>query len=513
MSEEKENSKRIAKNTLLLYVRMLLLMGIGLFTSRVNLQSLGIEDFGIYNVVGGIVVMFSILSGSLSAAITRFLTFELGKGDKEQLRKTFSSSVTIQCLLSLLVVLLGETVGLWFLQTKMVIPEARMHAAMWVYQFSILTFVVNLISIPYNASIIAHERMSAFAYITLFEAAGKLAIAYFTFISPIDKLIFYAAMMCTLGLLMRLIYSWYCRKHFEECHFQPVFDHTLLKRMFSFAGWNFIGASSFVLQDTGGNILINLFFGPAINAARGVAMQVNTAISGFANNFMTAITPQITKSYAAGQYDYMMRLIFQGARLSFYILLFISLPVLVNTPYLLDIWLDEVPGHSVNFVRLVLIYTLSESLSKTLITAMLATGNIRTYQIVVGGCALMNLPIAYLLLHFGAPAETVPLVAILISVLCELLRVYMLRGMIHISFRAFYKQVYFNVMAVTICAAMLPYLLHHYMPVNFWCFLLSCFVCVICTAISILYVGCTAEERIFVYNKAHIVLQKIHPHA
>ena len=328
MTDTSANNKRIAKNTLLLYFRMLFMMAVSLYTSRVVLNALGVEDFGIYNVVGGVVAMFSMLSGSLSAAITRFITYELGKGNQENLKKIFSSSVTIQIGLAILIIVVAEAIGVWFLNMKMNIPDVRITAANWVFQFSILTFAVNLISVPYNASIIAHERMSAFAYISILEAIGKLAIVFLIVISPMDKLIFYAILMCAVALIVRLAYGVYCKRHFEECTYHFIFDRDLLKHMFGFAGWNFIGATSAVLRDQGGNVVINLFCGPAANAARGIAFQVNNAISGFVTNFMTALNPQITKSYAAGDRKYMMTLIFQGARLSFYMLLLLSLPVL-----------------------------------------------------------------------------------------------------------------------------------------------------------------------------------------
>lgn len=292
MSNTNQNSKRIAKNTLLLYVRMLFMMAVSLYTSRVVLQTLGVENFGIYNVVGGVVAMFSVISGSLSAAISRFITYELGKGDKDQLIRIFSSSVTIQLGLGLIILLLAEVIGVWFLNTKMTIPTDRMYAANWVFQLSILTFIINLISVPYNAAIIAHEKMSAFAYISILEVVAKLIIVYMLLWSPFDKLIFYAILMASVALIIRFVYGYYCKRHFEECTFHFIFDKELLKKMFSFAGWNFIGAASAVLRDQGGNIVINLFCGPAVNAARGIAYQVNNAITGFVSNFMMALNPQ-----------------------------------------------------------------------------------------------------------------------------------------------------------------------------------------------------------------------------
>ena len=509
MSKHSANNKRIAKNTLLLYFRMLFLMVVSLYTSRVVLNTLGVNDFGIYNVVGGVVAMFSMLSGSLSSAITRFITYELGTGNQDNLRKIFSSSVTIQIGLATLIVLLAEAVGIWFLNVKMNIPDARIVAANWVFQFSILTFAINLISVPYNASIIAHERMSAFAYISILEALGKLAIAYLITISPMDRLIFYALLMCVVALLIRFVYGYYCKKHFEECTYHLLWDKDLLKRMFGFAGWNFIGATSAVLRDQGGNIIINLFCGPAVNAARGIAFQVNNAISGFVTNFMTALNPQIIKSYATDNRDYMMDLIYQGARFSFYMLLIFSLPVLVNTHYILGLWLKIVPDHAVLFVQLVLIFAMSESISNPLVTAQHATGKIRNYQLIVGGLQMLNLPVSYVLLRMGMFPEVVIVVAIVISQCCLGARLLLLRGMIGLSIRKYVMKVYLNVLMVTMISAILPLFISKQLEESFLNFILLSFLAFICTGITIYYIGCNKTERQFVLNKMYIIKNKL----
>ena len=509
MTTASENNKRIAKNTLLLYVRMLFMMAVSLYTSRVVLNALGVEDFGIYNVIGGVVAMFSILSGSLSAAITRFITYELGTENQENLKKIFSTAVTIQISLAILIILLAEVTGVWFLNVKMNIPDERIVAANSVFQFSILTFAINLISVPYNASIIAHERMSAFAYISILEAIGKLAIAFLIIISPMDKLIFYAILMCIVALVIRFAYGVYCKRHFEECTYHFIFDKDLLKRMFGFAGWNFIGAASAVLRDQGGNVVINLFCGPAVNAARGIAFQVNAAISGFVTNFMTALSPQITKSYASGEHHYMMTLIYQGARFSFYMLLLLSLPVLLNTHYLLELWLKIVPDHTVLFVQLVLAFAMSESISNPLVTAMLATGRIRNYQLVVGGLQMMNLPISYVLLRMDVFPEVIIVVAIGISQCCLVARLLMLRGMIGLSVKKYLKKVYINILTVTIAAAIIPFLLTCKLEESFQTFILSSLVAVICTGIAIYYIGCNKSERQFVLNKLYAIKNKL----
>lgn len=509
MTKNSSMNKRIAQNTLLLYIRMLFLMVVSLYTSRVVLNTLGIEDFGIYNVVGGIVAMFNVLSGSLSAAISRFITYELGKGNQNNLNKIFSSAVTIQLGLSGIIILLAETLGIWFLNVKMNIPETRMEAANWVFQFSILTFVISLISVPYNASIIAHEKMSAFAYISILEAIGKLSIAYLIVISPIDKLIFYAILMCGVALIIRFTYRNYCKRHFSECTYHFVWDRQLLKQMFGFAGWNFIGASSAVLRDQGGNIVINLFCGPTVNAARGIAFQVNNAVNQFVVNFMTALNPQITKSYASGDKKYMMTLIFQGARLSFYMLFLLSLPILLNTHYILEAWLKTIPEHVVLFVQLVLTFALSESISQPLITAMLATGKIRNYQIIVGGLQMMNLPISYLFLRLGFFPESVIIVAICISQCCLVARLILLRGMIGISIRNYLQKVYLNIITVSIAAFILPFISTQYMEKSFFSFIVISLIAVICTIISIYFIGCNHQERLFILQKLSTIKAKI----
>lgn len=496
-----EKSKRLAKNTMMLYFRMLLLMLVSLYTSRINLNALGVDDFGIYGVVGGLVGMFWIVSTGLVSSINRFLTYELGTGNQDRLNKIFGTSLCIQYIIIAIVVILAETVGLWFLNNKMVIPADRMVAANWVYQFSIASFCLDLIVIPYTADIIAHEKMSAFAYISIITAVGKLIVAWTTLIAPFDRLIWFGAMIFVNGTIIRYIYVFYCKRHFQECRCGIQFDKSVWKEMFGFAGWTFIGTIAAILRDYGGNILINLFSGPAVNAARGIATQVNGAVSGFADNFQTAMKPQITKSYASGDYDYMYKLVFQGSRLSFYILFVLALPILCSTHYILRLWLGEVPPHTTLFVQLVLILTLNESLSGTLITAMLATGQIRNFQIIVGSINLLNIPVSYLVLKLGAIPESVVMVAIGISVCCTFARVILLRNITRMPARKFLIKVYLNVIIVSISAGCVPFIISRHLSENLPNFLLVSVIAVCCTIVSILYVGSDKDERQFIYAK------------
>ena len=488
---------------------MLFTMLVSLYTSRIVLNALGVIDFGIYNVVGGVVTMFSVLSGSLSSAISRFITFELGRSNFDRLKEIFSTAVIIQVVLSIIVITLGETVGMWFLNYKMNIPTERMIAANWVFQFSILTFVVNLISVPYNASIIAHERMSAFAYISVLEVAGKLIVAYFISISPIDKLIFYAVLICVIALTIRMVYGLYCKRYFDECTFYFVWRPQLLKQMFGFAGWNFIGSSSAILRDQGGNIIINLFCGPVVNAARGIAYQINAAVTSFVTNFMMAINPQIIKSYASENYDYVMSLIFRGARFSFYILLFVSIPVLIDTHFILEIWLKTVPEYTVSFVRLVILFTLSESISYPLITVMHATGNIREYQMLVGGLQMLNLPISYFIMYIGMPPELVFIVAIVISQFCLFSRLVLLRKMIGLEINKFLKSVWMNVLIVAFVSSILPILISYktYESLSrlFWLLLVN----IVTVSIVVYFIGLTLNERAYFREKiTRLIIKK-----
>ena len=496
MPSTSDNNKRIAKNTLMLYFRMILLMLISLYTSRVNLNALGVEDYGIYNVVGGVVAMFSLISGRLSSAISRFITFELGRGDHQRLKDIFSASVTIQLVLSLLIIVLLETIGLWFLNTHLVIPAERLKAANWVFQFSVLTFVINLISVPYNACIIAHEKMSAFAYISILEAAGKLAVALLIVHSPIDRLIFFAAMLCGIAVLLRLVYGWYCTHHFSECHYHPRWDGQLLRQMFSFAGWNFIAGSAGLINNTGVNVMMNLFFGVTVNAARGVATQVNAHVYQFVTNFTMALNPQITKSYAQGDFTYMHSLVCRGAKFSYFLILIFLIPICLEAHQILHLWLGIVPDYAVPFVQLTLMCTAINVLSSTIITSIHATGNIRRFMIIVGAVEITNFPLVYIAFRLGASPLVAYYIYIVIYFILMFLRFYLTKDLIHMKASLFIKGVYLKALIVTLLAAILPVALRLAMTEETLLrFLLVCLVSFASSFAIIYYVGLEAEER------------------
>lgn len=407
MANISDNNKRIAKNTLLLYGRMAIMMFVGLFTSRVNLASLGIQDYGIYNAVGGVVAMLSILSGAMAVAVSRFITVGLGKGDEERMKVIFSTSVIIQIMMSAIVIFVAEIIGVWFLNTRMVIPADRISAANVVFQCSLITFAINLLSVPYNAVIIAHEKMAAFGYISILEALLKLLVAYLIYVSPFDKLDVYAILLCLVALLIRLIYGVYCKRHFSETIFKFVLDKNLVKEMFGFIGWAFLGNGVVVLKDQGINILLNLFCGPVVNAARGISMQVNNYVYSFVQNFMTAVNPQITKNYAQKDIVYMHKLIIRSAKFGFFIMMILVLPLCANIDYVLNLWLVKVPAHTNNFVTLVLIYSLVGTFSVPLLTGVLAEGNIKNYEINLGITYFSNFIAAYFILDAGVKVEWV----------------------------------------------------------------------------------------------------------
>ncbi len=404
MANTSINTNRIAKNTMLLYIRSIVVMFIGIYTSRVVLQALGVEDYGIYNVIGGFVALFSVLSASLVNASQRFISFEMGK-DFPQMHRLFCGTVSIHLLLALVVLVVFESFGVWFLNTQLNICQERMSAANWVFQCSALTFCINIISVPYNACIIAYEKMSVFAYISIYEALAKLGIVYLLSIIGFDKLVTYTILMFMIAVSLRVIYGIYCAKHFEECHFRFVFDKPLFKEMLGFTGWNFIGSTAGILTSQGINILINLFFGVALNAARGLAEQVNQAINTFVNNFMTAMNPQITKSYAAGDIAYMNKLLVMGAKYAALLYWCIALTVFIEADVILQIWLVEVPPFAPIFLRLTIICSIFQALSNTLYIGMLATGNIKKYQIVMGGIYLGSFVLCFVFFKTGFGPE------------------------------------------------------------------------------------------------------------
>lgn len=490
-----ENNKRIAKNTLLLYMRSIITMVVALFTSRIILKELGIEDYGIFDAVGGMVAMFSIISGALTNAIQRFITFELGHGDMEKLKRIFTTSVNIQIGLSLIVIVLGETLGLWFLNYYMNIPDGRMEAANWVLHCSLIAFAINLISIPYNAAIVAHERMSAFAYISILEVVLKLAIVYMLALSPIDKLITYSILYVLTSIIIRMVYSIYCNRHFEETKYHWCHDKSLIKEMTIFSGWAFFTNAAALFNTQGINILVNIFFGVTVNAARGITNQVQAALMKLVGDFTTAFNPQITKFYASGELELVHKLVNRGAKFSFFLSLLICLPVMVETDYILHLWLTTVPEHTTNFIRLSIIGTLIDRLGNTGYVACMATGNIRRYCIWITTVGCLAFPITYVAFKLGAPVEACYVVYALVYVGVTSVRLWIMKGLIQFPVMSFIKGVIYPMIVVTVVSCILPYIVVRCIDPGFIRLVVSVIVCLLSVSAVTFGLGLTNSER------------------
>ncbi len=496
-----ENSARIAKNTVALYIRMVVLLLVGLYTSRVVLGALGQDDFGVYGAVGGVVSLFLVLTGAISGAISRFLAFELGK-EKSRMQEVFSTTVALQMALAVVVLVLAEVVGLWLLHTQMVIPEGRMEAAQWVLHCSVLLFVVNMLSVPYNAAIIAHEKMQAFAWISIAEALLSLGAALATRFTRQDKLVVYAVLMLLVALIVRLVYGLYARTHFRECRFRPgAVDRSVVREIGSFTGWTFIGSVATVLNAHGINLLMNIFFGVRVNAARDVTTKLETNLSRFINNITTAINPQIHKSYASGRMDYLHELMCKGAKYAYFLYFFFALPLILETPALLKLWLNIVPDHSVEFVRIVLISTLFTAVGTPFVNAIFATGNVKRYEIIASITNVMAFPLSYLAFKLGMAPEWAYWLVAAVSLGLLLERIVMACRQTGMPFAKVRKDVLLPGALVTLAAAVVPLAIFLLQGPSLWRTLEVVFSSFLTTALAAFLLGTTAGERNAVVSK------------
>lgn len=444
------SNRQIAKNTMFLYLRMFLSIIVNLYTVKILWNVLGTDNYGIYTVVGGIVLMFEFLNNAMIASSQRFISFALGENDSDKLQKTFSMSLVVHSLLACLVVVLAETIGLWFLNHKMNIPVDRTIAANWVYQCSIATFILTIISVPYNACIIAFEHMKVYGYFGILNVLLKLGLVLLLSVLPFDPLITYSILVLCLSAFMRIIYAIYCKKHFKECKFKKYKDHHLLKDMFAFAGWSFLGSMGFSVRDQGMNIILNLFFNVAVNAAKGVANHVGTVINGFASNFTMALNPQITKRYASGHISEMLHLLTNGCKFSLLLMSIIVIPLIFCANTILRLWLDEVAPYTVGFLQLVLLMSLVDCVVSPITTALQATGKIKKFQIVISIIMIANLPVSWICLKMDANPYIVMIVAIIASVIALIARIILLHEMVSFSYRNFFATIY---------ARLLPFIL------------------------------------------------------
>ena len=510
MSNQVVSNSRIAKNTLMLYFRMILLMIIGLFTSRVILQALGVEDYGINSVVAGFISMFGIITSSMSSAISRFITVELGKRRLERLKLVFSTSISVQLFMGLLIVVLIETLGIWFVSTKMQIPEGREVAAQWCLHCATLTTFISLMSVPFNSAIIAHEKMSAFAYMTIVDAVLKLLICYAIYVSPFDKLVTYSVLGVVVSIITTSIYWIYCLRKFEETSFNFRFDKSLFKEIWGFAGWNFFAQTAWILNTQGINMLMNLFFGVVVNAARGVAVQVNGVIQGFVSNFMVALNPQITKSYAVGDKDAAFRLACRGSRFSFYIMFILALPIMIESHQILELWLGNPPAQADAFVVWTILSTFTTLLGNTLVTLQMAHGDIKKYQlwITVFGC--FPFPLTWLVFKLGAPSIVSYYIYVAVYWGLIFVRYYLVHGMTGIPAKMYLWGVVARAHIVAIVSAVLPLIIFYLMPETLVRLLCVSITCVFSSVVVIYTIGIDKAEQNFIRDKFLVRITKFH---
>lgn len=476
---------------------MLLIMSVSLYTVRVVLNTLGVVDYGIYNVVGGVVSMFAFLSATMASASQRFFSFELGRNNQEQLKKTFSMTITIYAMVAIVILILAETVGLWFLNTKMTIPADRIDAARWIYQFSILSFMMTMFTIPYNASIIAHEEMKVYAYVSIIEVGLKLLIVYLLVLFSFDKLKLYAVLMFLVTTIVTFIYRTYCTRKFSECRFSFYWNKPLFKQIVSYSGWNLFGALAGMSNNQGINIMLNVFFGPIVNTARGIAYQVSSSVNQFVQNFVTATNPQIIKYYADDNKEQMLALVFRSSKFAFILLFILSMPILLETNFVFTLWLKDVPEYVVLFTRLVIICALIDSLSFPLMTTAQATGRIKKYQSITGSIMLLNLPVSYIFLKIGYPPVTVFYIAIVNSCVCLLIRLYLLRSMVGLQVKRYLANVILPLSIVILTSYIIPLFLKSEMNEGIIKFIVLAIAGLICSVACIFLFGLSAEERAY----------------
>lgn len=474
-------------------------MLVTLYTSRVVLAELGIVDYGIYNVVGSVIVMFSFISSSMSTSTQRFLTFELGRENYSRLHKLFAASLNVHIVLGFVIFLLGESVGLWFINTHLVIPPERLYSANVAYQSSVLAFLIGVTQVPYSATLIAHEKMDIYAYMSIVEALGKLGVAEMLTWYTYDKLTFYAVAVLLLQLSILTIYRIYCIKHYAECRFSLFWDFALYKKIVLFAGWNLFGSMAWLLRGQGLNILLNLFFGPSLNAAKGIADRVSSGVGGFVRSFNMALNPQITKNYATGEIEKMEELCFRGVKYSFLLLLLFVFPVMVNMDFILGLWLAEVPAYTLQLVLLILANALVDSLLGTqqFIPALMATGKIRKYQIVVGTIIMMNLPISYYVLRCGGGPASVIYVMIIITIISAFVRIIFCWHQIGFSIRRLGKVVWLPALLSLTLTVPVPVMvrLTFFFTEDFFGFVFNIFLSLTMVCVCAWFIALNSSER------------------
>ena len=504
-----ENNKRIAKNTLFLYIRMFFTMGVSLFTSRVVLNTLGIHDYGIYSIVGGIVTLFSFFNSAMTSATQRFLAFDIGKNDLRQLKKTFNATLNIHIAISILVLLLAETFGLWFVNNKLNLPIDRLVAVNWVYQFSVFTSLLGIIQVPYDALIVAREKMAIYAYMSFIEVFLKLIIVYLLAVFYYDKLILYSGLLFLVSFIVRMGHKQYCKKYYEESKYQFFFDKALYKSLLSYSGWNLFGNIAAVARGQGANILLNLFFGTVLNAAYGISMQVQVSVQAFVLNFQMAVNPQIIKQFAAGNREQCFNLIFQSAKFSYFLIFIIACPIIYNIDFILELWLITPPKYTSVFVVLSIINLLIECISGPLMIGAQASGNIKWYQITLGTFIFMCLPISFFLLQNYNDPKIIFNVIIAINTISLFGRLLFLKNMIGLDIKSFALKVLSKIIIVTSIILLVFHFVVFSTQNSFLDFFIKSAGLTTINLISIYFIGLDHDERhlIITFLKTKLNLQ------
>lgn len=505
---EQSNSKRIAKNTLMLYFRQILIMLVSLYTVRVVLNVLGAEDYGIYNVVAGVVVLFSFVNNAMATSTQRFLNFYLGRNETEKVRETFSSSCIIHLGICIIFLLLAETIGLWFVKCKLNIPDNRHHVVIIVYQLAIISTIFNILRVPYNAVMIAYEKMDFFAYISILEVFLKLGIVFILKVVPIDKLVIYSFLVAFVSFFILIIFKLCCNRKFDVAHFHKINDIELVKEIMTFSGWSLFGATASVCNTQGINLILNIFTNVTVNAAMGIANQVNTAVYSFVSNFQLAFNPQLVKSYAANENDYFEDLLMKASKFSYYLLFIIFIPLYFNVDFVLQMWLKNVPEYSVDFVKLILIWSLIETLNGPLYMAIGATGKIKVYQILIGIINLLNIPFAIIAFILKASPLSVLYIRIGLNVFALIFRLVISKKTFFLSMKKYIKQVLISVGFISVTSYLFTYIVGHFFHEKLSYFFGTCICGSIFNLLFIWVIGLSKNERFMILSKVKGKLKK-----
>lgn len=492
------NNKRIAKNTAYLYIRMLFQLFVSLLTARIIFNTLGIVDYGIYGVVGGVVTLFSFINGSMATATMRFLTYELGNNnDPIKLRAVFTTALIIHFGIAILILILAETIGLWYILKELVYPEDRFIAVLWLYQFSVLTTILDVVSVPYNAVVVSHEKMSAFAYISIYETLANVAIIFIVSFINADKLVTYGFLIMILKVSIRIIYGIYCKRNFSETKGKYTFDAMLFKQMLHFSLWIINGCIALMAYTQGLNLLLNSFFGPSVNAARAIAVTIQSKVAGFCNNFQMAVNPQITKSYASNDIEYMHNLIINSSKYSVLLLFFISFPIILECPFILKFWLGDTPEETIVFVRLILIIGIIDALRMPINTSVHATGNIKRFQLYEGSILLFIIPVAYIFLRMGYPPISVFITQLIVFLIAQYARIWIVCPLIKMKKRTYFNYVIIDSCKVVLPAMVLPLAIEYMgnFPNNLSKFITVSIISLLSFSLCVYYIGLNSKMR------------------